>query len=125
MSFSLASLFASAESALASFETVAAPLQSVASSLVPVVETLAPSTAPTINAVTAGSASIAAVAPAAVQDVTSAIAAGKQAYADIGPAITGLEAIYDKLFHVTAAPGGVVILTPKTTAATVPAPAAS
>ena len=126
MSFSFASLFASAEAAFSSFQTVAAPLESLAAAAAPVVESLVPSSIPIINGIEAGAASIAAVAPNALTDATAAINVGKQIIADGAPLLTQLEGIFGSLFHTSTAPGGVVVLTPKTTAATVPAvPSAS
>ena len=121
MSFSFASLFASAKSAFTSFQSVAAPLESLASTAAPVIEELVPSSVPIISGIEAGAASIAAVAPNALSDATAAINVGEQIIADGHPLLTQLEAIFGNLFHASTAPGGVVILTPKTSAATVPA----
>lgn len=119
--FSFASLFAAAESAFVSFQTVAKPLESIAQTAAPIVEALVPSTVPVISAVEAGAASIAAVAPNALSDATAAISVGKQIVADGSPILTELEGIFSSIFHATPAPGGAVLLTPKTTAATIPA----
>ena len=47
-------------------------------------------------------------------------AVGKQVVADAHPLLTQLESLFGSLFHTSTAPGGVVILTPKTSAATAP-----
>lgn len=120
MSFSFSALFASAESALAAFAPVAKPIIAAAQAAAPVVEALVPSTIPAITAVEAGAASISAIAPTAMQDATVLIGAGRQAYADLGPSLAGLEKSLSGLFHMTSA-GQSVILTPKTTSATIPA----
>ena len=121
MSFSFSALLTSAESAFKSFETVATPLIGLAETAAPIVETLVPSSAPIISAVEAGAASIAAVAPSALNDAQAAIAVGKQVIADGNPLLTQLEGLFSSLFHTTAAPGGAVLLTPVTSAATAPA----
>ena len=121
MSFSFASLFATAEAAFSAFQSVAGPLESLASTAAPVVEALVPSSVPVISGIEAGAASIAAVAPNALTDAKLAISVGKQIVSDGGPLLSKLESICDSIFHVSTAPGGVVVLTPKTTAATVPA----
>ena len=123
MSFSFASLLSAAESAFASFQSVAKPLEAVATTAAPVVEAVFPATTPAISAVEAGAASIAAVAPNALADASAAISVGKQIVADGAPLLTQLEGLFSGLFHLSTAPGGVVVLTPKTSAATVPASA--
>lgn len=120
MSFSFASLLASAESALASIMPVIQPLEKIATTLAPVVETLIPATAPIINAVEKGAASITAIAPTAVQDATTVIAVGKKIVSDGAPLLAELEAVFNSIFHVQQA-GQSIVLTPKTTAATAPA----
>ncbi len=122
--FSFASLFASAESALAAIMPVVRPLESVAATLAPAVEALVPASVGPIEAIKAGAAAISAIAPTAMTDTTTAIAAGQKIVADAHPVITELEAIFNSLFHVTPAPGGAVLLTPKTTAPTAAAPLA-
>ena len=121
MSFSLSALLVSAESAFASFQTIAAPLESLAQTAAPIVEELAPQSVPVISAIEAGAASIAAIAPSALNDAQAAIAVGKQIVADGHPLLTQLESLFGSLFHTSTAPGGVVVLTPKTSAATAPA----
>ncbi len=123
MSFSFASLFASAESALAAIMPVVTPLETVAAELAPAVEALVPASVGPIEAIKAGAAAITALAPTAITDTTAAIAAGQKIVADAHPAITELESIFNGLFHVTATPQAIV-LTPKTTAPTVAAPLA-
>ena len=120
MSFSFSAFLASAESAFASFQTVAAPLEQLAQTAAPIVESLVPASVPAISAIEAGAASIAAIAPNAMNDAQSAIAVGKQIVADGHPLLTQLENLFGSLFHTSTAPGGVVVLTPKTSAATAP-----
>lgn len=124
MSFSFASLWASAENAMAIISADAAPLVQAARGLEPIIEGFVPSSVPIITGIEAGAASIGALAPTAVQDATAVIAAGKKIVADGSPLLTELEALFDKTFHVTSTPGGAVLLTPKTSSAMVPAAAA-
>ena len=120
MSFSFSAFLTSAESAFASFQIVAAPLEQLAQTAAPIVEALVPASVPAISAIEAGAASIAAIAPNAMNDAQSAIAVGKQIVADGHPLLTQLESLFGSLFHTSTAPGGVVVLTPKTSAATAP-----
>lgn len=113
-------LFTTAEKALTEITPIVQPVVTAAEELAPIVKTIVPSAAPVIDVVTAAKNSIEAVAPTAVQDATAAINVARQAYTDLGPAVAALEASIGSLFHVTATPQAIV-LTPKTTAATVPA----
>lgn len=117
-------LFAKAEAVIQSVEPVATPLIHLAEEAAPVVKAIVPQAAPVIDTITAAKNSITAVAPNAVNDATSAIALAKQTAADIGPTLLALEQAISNLFHVEVTAQSVV-LTPKTTAATVPAVPAS
>lgn len=122
MSFSFSGMFAALKSAIETVAPVLVPLENIATTLAPVVATMIPATAPAISAIEAGAASIKAIAPTAVQDVTAAIAVGEQMVKDGGPLLVQLEAMFAKLFHMHVVPGGqTIVLTAKTTAATVPA----
>jgi hypothetical protein len=119
MSFSFSAFFAAAESALASAFTVAKPIIALAEQAAPIVETFVPSITPVVVAVEAGVASIVAIAPNAVNDAMSVIAAGKAAYDDLAPSLLDLETSLSKLFHMTVMPGGqTIVLNAKTSAAT-------
>lgn len=94
-------------------EPIVQELAPAAQAVGSVASALVPSIAPEIAAVTA-------LAPSAISDVASVVAAGKSAATAMGPAITDLETAITNLFHITPTPTGVV-LTAKTTTATVPA----
>ena len=125
MSFSFLAFFASAEQALASAFTVAKPIIALAEQAAPIVEAFVPSITPVVVAVEAGAASIVAIAPNAVKDAMSVIAAGKAAYEDLAPSLLALETSLSKLFHMTVMPGGqTIVLNAKTSAATAAVPVA-
>lgn len=123
MSFwtSFEGFFVSAENAYQTITPEIAPAVALLKGAASVVATLDPAAAPVIGAIEAGAASIAAVAPTAIADASTLIANGRQAVTDIGPALTTLLTSLEGLFTATPAPGGAVILTPKTSAATAPA----
>lgn len=122
MSFSFAAFLAAAESAFTTVVTDVAPIIPLAEQAGTVVSALVPGAAPTIAAIEAGAASIAAIAPTAISDVQSAIATGQKILADVTPEISSLEATFDKIFHITPTPQGLLV-TAKTTSATAPAAA--
>lgn len=119
MSFSFSDFFTAAENAFAVIVNDAAPVVQLAESAAPVIATLIPSTAPVISAVEAGVASITKIAPTAVSDAQSAIAAGRKILADGSPVVAELESIFGFLFH-SEPTSTVIVVAPKTAAASVP-----
>jgi len=99
------------------------PFVPIAQEIGGAVGALVPGAAPVIAGIEAGAASIAALAPAAVQNAQTAITAVESIAAAASPEFTTLESWFDKIFHITPVPGGVV-LTAKTSTATVPTTAA-
>lgn len=120
MAFSWAALLATAESALSTVAADAAPIIQAGEALGPVVS-LIPGAAPIVTAVEAGAAAITAIAPTAVADAASAFASVKKIIDDGSPVLTQLETLFDQIFHLNTVPGGVVVLSSKTSAATAPA----
>lgn len=116
MSF-FSELIADAEAAL----KAAQPIITIAETAVPVVEAAFPQTAPIINAVTAGAASIEGVVPGAVASTTNIITAAKNLIASGSAEIKQLEAMFSALFVKTPV-GQVTVLAPATSAATVSTP---
>jgi hypothetical protein len=123
MSFwtNLEGFFASAEKAYQTVAPEIAPAGALLEEGASVVSALVPSTAPVINTVELAANSVAAVAPTAIADANALIADGRAAAANLGPAFSTVVASLEGLFHATPAPGGAILLIPKTTAATVPA----
>ena len=124
MSFwtNLEGFFTSAEKAYQTVSPEIGPAISLVEEGASVVSALVPSTAPIINTVELAANSVAAVAPTAITDAQSIIADGRAAVANLGPSLSAVLASLEGLFHATPAPGGTIVLTPKTSAATVPAP---
>jgi len=102
MSFSFSGFLAAAKTVLTAVQVGEAEIAPIAAAI--------PGAAPILAG--AGDATTAALA---------LIAAGQNIAVSGTPLITELETIFDGLFHVTLTPQAVV-LTPKTTAATQPAP---
>ena len=120
----LESLWSNAEKVATAAEPALIAGEPAAVTLAPVVEALAPSTAPVINAISGAAAAVTALAPSAINDVKTITAAARQTSSDIGPALAGIEAAAMSLYHIFVHPvSGAVIMTPKTTTATIPAPA--
>lgn len=122
MSFSFSAFLAAAESAFTTVVTDVAPIIPLAEQVAGVVGTFVPGAGPTIALIEAGANSVAAIAPTAIADAQSAIATGQKILADMTPEISSLEATFDKIFHITPTPQG-LLLTAKTTSATAPAAA--
>lgn len=122
MSFSFSAFLAAAESAFTTVVTDVAPLVPLAEQVAGAVGTFVPGAGPTIALIEAGANSVAAIAPTAIADAQSAVATGKKILSDLAPAVTSLEATFDKLFHITPTPQGLLV-TAKTTSATAPAAA--
>lgn len=112
--------FALAEKAYQTVAPEIGPAINLAEEGASVVSALVPSAAPAINTVELAAKSVAAVAPTAIADAAGLIADGRAAAANLGPALSTVVASLEGLFHATPAPGGAILLTPKTTAATVP-----
>lgn len=119
MSF-FSDLLADAKAALA----VAQPIITIAEDAAPVIATAFPSAAPVINAAEAGAAMIEKAAPGVVAGATSLITQGEALMASAGPELLQLEAIFKGLFTRSPVPQAVV-LTPTTSAASVPSTTAS
>ena len=119
MSFSFSGLLAWGKTALSTVAADAAPILQAGEALAPVIS-LIPGAGPIIAQVEAGAASIATIAPTAVADATAVFTAGEKIVSDMTPELTQLEAAFESIFHVNALPGGTVVLTPKTSSATVP-----
>ena len=113
--------FAAAEKAYTTISPEIGPTIKLAEEGASVVETVFPSTAPVITTVELAANSVAAVAPEAISKASTLIADGRAAFAALGPSLAAAAAALEGLFHATPAPGGTIILTPKTSAATVPA----
>lgn len=72
-----------------------------------------------VAAVIPGAAPVIAAITGAATAANAAIDAGSAIVAAATPEVTQLEAWFDKLFHISVTPG-VIVLTPKTSTATVP-----
>lgn len=100
MSFSFENLWSAAE-------TVMTDVLEAEESIAPIVAAI-PGAAPIVQKVTD-----------AASAVNAAVTAGKSLVEAMGPMASELQSILAQLFHVTVTPGALV-LTPKTSAATVP-----
>ena len=116
--------FTAAEKAYTTVSPEIGPAIALAKEGASVVSALVPSAAPAIATAELAANSIAAVAPTAFAEASTLVADGRAAVATLGPSLTAAVTALEGLFEATPGPGGAILLTPKTTAATVPAAAA-
>ena len=119
MSF-FSDLLAGFKTAITTVESVAGPAITIAEGAAPIVEAAIPSTAPVITAVEGAVSSVTALAPSAISSASSAISAIESIIAAGSAEVKQLEALFGSLGKATTV-GQAVVVTPTTTAATVPA----
>ena len=119
MSF-FSDLLAGFKTAITTVESVGGPILSVVEGAAPIVEEAFPQTIPVIGVVEGAVASVTKLEPSAVSSAGSAISAIESIIAAGSAEVQQLEALFGSLGKATTV-GQAVVVTPTTTAATVPA----